>query len=63
MAIIVLINTLRACLRIYCTWILGFRPKTSSFWLPYQCHSSSSDCTRELFKDSNRSASLQIFCE
>jgi len=22
-----------------------FRPKTSSFWLPYQCHSSSTDCT------------------
>jgi len=37
-----------------------FWPKSSSFWLPYQCHSSSTDCTRELFKRSNRSASLLV---
>jgi len=30
----------------------------SSFWLPYQRPSSSTDCARELFKGSNRSASL-----
>jgi len=35
-----------------------FRPKTSSFKLPYQRHSSSADCARELFKGSNGSASL-----
>jgi len=29
-------------------------PKSSSFQLPYQHHSSSVDCTRELFKGSNR---------
>jgi len=38
----------------------GNQPKTSSFQLPYQCHSSSTDCTRELFKPSNDSASLLI---
>jgi len=37
-----------------------FRPKTSSFWLPYQRHSSSAKCTGELFKDSNGSASLLV---
>jgi len=35
-----------------------FGLKTSSFWLPYQRHSSSADCARELFKSSNGSASL-----
>ena len=56
--------------------IPGFRLKTSSFRLPYQCRSSSTDCARELFKGSNGSASLllcilkkifgwelRIFCE
>jgi len=37
-----------------------FRPKTSSFRLPYQCHSSSTNCARELFKRSNGSASLLV---
>ena len=53
----------------------GFRPKTSSFWLLYQ-HHSSTDCTRVLFKPLKDLASLlvctrkkffgwglQIFCE
>ena len=35
-----------------------FGLKNSSFRLPYQCPSSSSDCARELFKGSNGSASL-----
>jgi len=39
----------------------GFRPKTSSFRLPYQRHSSSADCTRELFKGSNASPSLLVY--
>jgi len=43
-------------------WRLGgfgdFRKKNSSFWLPYQRHSSSADCARELFNGSNGSASL-----
>jgi len=33
--------------------IPGFQPKTSSFRLPYQRHSSSAECARELFKSSN----------
>jgi len=37
-----------------------FQPKTSSFWLPYQCHSSSAHCARELFKGSNGLASLLV---
>jgi len=53
---------------VYDIFILRFRPKNISFWLPYQHHSSSANCTRELFKSSNRSASLlvctwkKIFC-
>ena len=45
-----------------------FGLKNSSFRLPYQHHSSTADCTKELFKGSNRSASLlvcsqkKIFC-
>jgi len=35
-----------------------FGLKNSSFRLPYQCPSSSTDCTRELFNGSNGSASL-----
>jgi len=38
--------------------IPGFQPKTSSFRLPYQHHSSSAKCARELFKVSNGSTSL-----
>jgi len=38
----------------------GFQPKTSSFRLPYQRHSSSADCARELFKGSSGSASLLV---
>jgi len=60
----------------YDIFILRFWPKTSSCQLPYQRHSSSADCARELFKGSNRSDSLldctrkkffgwglRIFCE
>jgi len=39
-------------------FIPRFQPKTSSCRLPYQCHSSSAVCARELFKDSNGSARL-----
>ena len=42
----------------YDVFVPRFRPKTSSCQLPYQCHSSSADCARELFKGSNGSASL-----
>jgi len=68
------INTLTAGLQIYI--VPRFQPKTSRFRLLYQHHSSSADCTRELFKSWNRSASLllctwknifgwgwRIFCE
>jgi len=34
----------------YNIFVLRFRPKNSSFQLPYQRHSSSADCARELFK-------------
>jgi len=44
----------------YDIFVLWNRPKTSSCQLPYQCHSSSADCARELFKGSNRSASLLV---
>jgi len=44
----------------YNIFILGNRPKTSSCWLPYQRHSSSADCARELFKGLNESASLVV---
>ena len=37
---------------------LDFGLKNSSFRLPYQRPSSSTDCARELFKSSNGSASL-----
>ena len=40
--------------------VLEFWPKTSCFRLPYQCPSSSADCARELFKGSNRLASLLV---
>jgi len=36
----------------------GNQPKTSSFRLPCQCHSTSTVCARELFKSSKDSASL-----
>jgi len=60
----------------YDIFVLRNRPKISSCQLPYQCQSSSADCTRELFKGLNALASLlvctrkkifywelQIFCE
>ena len=51
-----------SCGRFLTLWRLGgfgdFRIKNSSFRLPHQCPSSSADCTRELFKGSNRSTSL-----
>jgi len=34
----------------YNIFALGNQPKTSSFQLPYQQHSSSADYARELFK-------------
>jgi len=37
-----------------------FWPKTSSFRLPNQRYSSSNDSAKELFKDSDRSASLLV---
>ena len=37
-----------------------FQPKTSSFRLPNQRHSSSADCARELFKPSKDLASLLV---
>jgi len=52
------VNTSRAS--IHTIYIPRFHPKTSSFWLPYQRHSSSADCTRELLNGSNGSASLLI---
>jgi len=42
----------------YNIFVLQFRPKSSSFQLPYQRTSSSADCPRELFKSSNGSVSL-----
>jgi len=56
------------CELVYEYFVPGFRPKTSSFPLPYQRHSSSADCARELFSGSNGSARLvdctrkKIFC-
>jgi len=60
----------------YDIFVLGFRPKNSSFRLPYQRPSSSADCARELLNGSKESASLvdytrknffwlgmRIFCE
>jgi len=38
--------------------VLAIFGKNSSFCLPYQRHSSSADCARELFHGSNGSASL-----
>jgi len=37
------INNMRP---VYNILIPGIRPKTNSFWLPYQRHSSSAECTR-----------------
>ena len=42
----------------YNIFVLWNRPKISSCQLPYQRHSSSTDCARELFKPWNESASL-----
>jgi len=44
----------------YNIFVLGNQPKTSSFQLPYQQHSSSADCARELFKPLKDSASLLV---
>jgi len=45
----------------YNIFVLGNRPKTSSFWLPYPQHSSSVNCARELLKPSKDLAS-PLFC-
>ena len=67
-------NSLTLWERGYNIFVLWNRPETSSCRLLYQCHSSSANCIRELFKGSNGSAShldctwkifgwgLQIFC-
>jgi len=41
-------------------FVPGNRPKTSSFRLPYQRHSSYADCARKLFKPPKDSASLLV---
>jgi len=61
---------------VYVTFVPGNQPKTSSFWMPCQRHSSYADCAEELLKPSKDLASLllgnkkyffgwglQIFCE
>ena len=48
------------CRPVYKYIIPGLQPKTSSFLLPYQRHSSPADCAKELFKVSNGSASLLV---
>jgi len=50
------LNIFRAGVRYIRTSI---RPK-KRFWLPYQPHSSSADCARELFKASNRSTNRLV---
>jgi len=47
----------------YDIFVSRIRSKTSSFRLPYQRHSSSTDYARELFKVSNRSTSLLDFTQ
>ena len=44
----------------YNIFVLWNWPETSSCQLPYQRHSSSTDCARELNKSSNGSASLLV---
>ena len=44
----------------YDIFVPRFRPKVSSFQLPYQRHSSSANCARELYNGWNRSASLLV---
>jgi len=39
---------------------LEIEEKPGIFWLTYQPHSSSVDCTRELFKPSKDSANLNV---
>ena len=53
-----LLITLRARFMIYS--YLDFSVKPAVCRLPYQHHSSSTNCARELFKGSNRSASLLV---
>jgi len=55
---IIIIFSLTLQRPVYKCIVPRFRPKTSCSRLPYQCHSSSADCARELFKGSNRSTSL-----
>ena len=44
----------------YNIFVLRFQPVTSSCQLPYQRPSSSTDCTRELLKGSNKSDNLLV---
>jgi len=57
----------RWCMIILTPWLPGYKyivpgnwAKTKHFRLSYQPHSSSGDCTRELFKPSKDSASLVV---
>ena len=45
---------------VYDIFVPRFQPENSSFRLPYQRHSSSANCTKELFKGSNGSACLLV---
>jgi len=47
-------------LPVYDIFLLGNWPKTSSFWLLYQEHSSFANCAGELFKPSKDPASLLV---
>jgi len=53
-------NTMSLWEPVYDLFVPRFRPKNSGFRLPYQRHSSSANCARELFKGSNGSASLLV---
>ena len=44
----------------YDIFVLWNQPKTSSCQFPYQCYSSFTNCSRELFKGSNGSGSLLV---
>jgi len=54
---------LTLCEPAYNIFVPRFHPKNSSFQLPYQRHSSSTDGARELFKGLNGSANLPVCTE
>jgi len=47
----------------YDIFVLWNWPKTSSYQLPYQRHSSSADCARKLVKGSNESVSHLVYAQ